>query len=229
MRDHSIDILLGTGNRHKAREIQNILEQSVKRCEFSFDDADIHLIFPWQFEKPPISPEEDGTTLAENATIKASEYANYYGLPAMADDTGLFVDALDGDPGVYAARYAGEDCTFDDNNRKLLRELENVSERKRTARFICVVALSFPEEANLEPVIEQGVLDGRIAMRYSGEEGFGYDPIFLTTSGVTLAELPLKDKNRISHRGKAIRKMFSHIATDPGILSRFSQYKYADY
>ncbi|MFP4459377.1 MAG: RdgB/HAM1 family non-canonical purine NTP pyrophosphatase [Candidatus Zixiibacteriota bacterium] len=219
---HRVDILLGTGNHHKAKEVQQILDISNQVCEFSIDDAEIGLKFPWELPGETIDPEENGKSLAENALIKANAFAEHYNFPAIADDTGLFVDALGGAPGIYAARYAGENCTFEDNNRLLLKNLEKVNERDRTARFICVVVLAFPMRFNIKPYIVEGILEGRIATRYSGYKGFGYDSIFITTSGVSLAELSLEEKNRISHRGKAFRKMFSHIATDFELLEEFA-------
>lgn len=222
MNQHRVDILFGSGNKHKAAEVHEILKSSNEVCEFSIDDAEIGLVFPWEFDKEIIDPDETGNSLAENALIKAKTFAEHYDMPTIADDTGLFVDALDGAPGVYAARFAGENCTFDDNNRLLLEKLKNLPERNRTARFICTVALAFPEKCNIKPHVVEGILEGRITNRQSGHGGFGYDPVFMTTSGVCLAEMTISVKNRISHRGVAFRKMFAHIATDFHVLQKYA-------
>ncbi|MDZ4224902.1 MAG: RdgB/HAM1 family non-canonical purine NTP pyrophosphatase, partial [bacterium] len=148
---------------------------------------------------------ETGTTLLENALQKARAAAKASGLWALADDTGLFVDALDGKPGVFSARYAGEEGNAVKNIEQLLQELRGVPFEKRGAHFETVMALVHPDGRE---VTVQGELAGMIAEKCSGEKGFGYDPVFwLPKRGVTLAELPLEEKNRISHRGKALLKM----------------------
>ncbi|MGH7180514.1 MAG: non-canonical purine NTP pyrophosphatase, partial [Nitrospiraceae bacterium] len=125
----------------------------------------------------------------------------YTGLPAVADDTGLEVDALGGRPGIYAARYAGEGATYDDNCRKLLREMMGVPREQRTARFLTVAALAMPSDGIR---MARGTLDGVIAEEASGSSGFGYDPVFFVPElGVTLAQLSADQKNRVSHRAKA--------------------------
>jgi XTP/dITP diphosphohydrolase len=148
---------------------------------------------------------EDGDTCEANAVKKACAIAEYTGLPAVADDTGLEVDALGGRPGVYAARYAGEGATYEDNCRKLLRELMGVPREQRTARFLTVAALALPSDGIR---VVGGTLDGLIAEEASGTAGFGYDPVFLIPElGMTLAQLSADQKNRISHRAKAFTKM----------------------
>jgi XTP/dITP diphosphohydrolase len=148
---------------------------------------------------------EDGDTCEANAVKKARAIAESTGLPAVADDTGLEVDALGGRPGVYAARYAGEDATYEDNCRKLLRELTGVPREQRTARFLTVAAIALPSDGIR---VAQGTLEGMIAEEASGTLGFGYDPVFLIPKlGKTLAQLSADQKNTISHRAKAFAKV----------------------
>ena len=147
---------------------------------------------------------EDGTTYRENALKKARSAARFTGKPALSDDTGLEVDALGGRPGLYAARFAGEGCTFQDNIRKLLGLLEGVPSERRGARFVCVIALVEP--GGRERVVE-GELHGRITQGQAGSGGFGYDPVFyVPEAGRTLAELTADEKNRVSHRRRALDK-----------------------
>jgi XTP/dITP diphosphohydrolase len=152
--------------------------------------------------------EESGSTLAENALLKARAVAAATGSLAIADDTGLFVEALDGAPGIHAARYAGEGCSYEDNCRKLLGALEGVAGPRRAA-FRTAMALvdPIPGMGNIEIVVE-GVLEGEILTEMRGEGGFGYDPLFLVAGeGRTLAEMDLDEKNRISHRARAAETM----------------------
>jgi len=128
----------------------------------------------------------------------------FSGHPAIADDTGLYVSALDGAPGIYAARFAGEDVTYEDNYRKLLREMENVPEGDRTAYFATIAALVLPDGREF---VAEGRLNGRITRQPRGEGGFGYDPVFELPDGRTLAQIDAGEKNRISHRAEAFRKM----------------------
>lgn len=156
----------------------------------------------------PDAPEvvEDGDTCRANAIKKAETIARHTGLPAVADDTGLMVDVLGGRPGVYAARYAGEAATYEDNWRKLLHELSGVPMVRRQARFVTVAALARPETERVEVV--EGTLEGLIAEKPIGTQGFGYDPVFvLPDLGKTLAQLTTEEKNRISHRGRAFAKV----------------------
>jgi len=147
---------------------------------------------------------EDGATYQENALKKARSAAAFTGKPALADDTGLEVEALGGQPGLYAARFAGEGCTFQDNIRKLLHLLDGVPFERRGARFVCVIALVEPN--GREQVVE-GDLRGRITESQAGGDGFGYDPVFYVPEvGKTLAELTAGEKNRVSHRGRAVDK-----------------------
>ena len=184
---------MATGNRHKVEEIRAVL-------------ADLPVAVRSLAEFPG-APEvvEDGRTYRENSLKKARSAAKFTGKPALADDTGLEVDALGGQPGLYAARFAGEGCTFQDNIRKLLRLLEGVPPQRRGARFVCVLALVDP--SGREQVVE-GDLYGRITEAPAGGGGFGYDPVFYVPDlGKTLAELTPEEKNRISHRGRALAKV----------------------
>ncbi len=155
----------------------------------------------------PDAPEvvEDGDTCRANAVKKAIAIARHTGLPAVADDTGLEVEALGGRPGVHAARYAGESATYEDNWRKLMRALEGVPRQRRRARFITVAAVATPPD---KVEVAEGMLDGVIAEAPAGAQGFGYDPIFFVPQlGKTLAELAPGEKNRISHRARAFSKV----------------------
>ncbi len=150
-------------------------------------------------------PEETGTTLAENAHLKAVYAAQQSGLMALSDDTGLEVDYLHGAPGVHTARYAGDGCNTQANNQKLLQALEGVPFEKRTARFKTVACLAWPDGRT---EFFEGVCEGHIAPDYRGTNGFGYDPIFVVDSlGKCFAELTADEKNAVSHRGRAFNKV----------------------
>jgi XTP/dITP diphosphohydrolase len=182
-------LLIATHNRGKKAEYAQIM-QDLDLELVTLADAGVDLVV-----------EETGSTYAENALLKARGYAAATGLLTLADDSGLEVDALNGEPGVHSARYGGEDATDEDRYRLLLRRLEGVPEVRRTARFRCVIALVWPDGA--EELVE-GVCEGRIATAPAGEHGFGYDPVFYVSEyGRTMAELPPEVKNRISHRGRA--------------------------
>ncbi|RME48879.1 MAG: XTP/dITP diphosphatase [Chloroflexi bacterium] len=151
-----------------------------------------------------LNVEETGSSFEENAVLKAVAYAKASGLPALADDSGLEVMALDGEPGIHSSRYAGSGATDADRYRKLLKKLEGVPWERRQARFRCVIAIATPQGA-LKTV--EGQVTGRIAFEPRGEHGFGYDPVFyLLSYGKTMAELPEEVKNQISHRAAAARK-----------------------
>ncbi len=191
-------LVLATANRHKVEEIQAIL-----------DDVGIPLLTLNEFPNFP-GVEEDGVTCQENAVKKAKATAAFTGRWALADDTGLEVDALQGRPGVYAARYAGEHATYEDNCKKLLQELQGVPSDRRTARFITVVAVSNPEG---HTEIVEGVLEGTITQEFHGTGGFGYDPVFYVPQvGKTLAEMTFAEKNRMSHRARAVTNAKSLLA-----------------
>jgi XTP/dITP diphosphohydrolase len=150
-------------------------------------------------------PEETEDSFEGNALLKARYYCGHFGIPCVADDSGLVVDALDGAPGVYSARYAGEECTYDDNNQKLLHSLESISADERSARFVCVAAFV---DGNGAEHVERGTVDGTIALACRGEQGFGYDPLFIP-KGIdrTYAEMTPEEKHMNSHRGRAFEKM----------------------
>ncbi len=157
---------------------------------------------------------ETGSTFEANARLKATAYAQKSGLPTLADDSGLVVDALDGAPGVYSARYAGDSATDADRYQKLLAALEDVPEPARTARFQCVIALAEPDGTIV--TTSAGTCEGGIAFAPRGENGFGFDPVFVLAAdsghpGRTMAELPEAAKNRISHRAHALQALISDL------------------
>jgi XTP/dITP diphosphohydrolase len=187
------ELVLATRNRHKGAELTALLSRLGIRIR--------------TLDEFPGIPEviEDGDTCEANAVKKARTVAEATGLPTVADDTGLEVDALEGRPGVFAARYAGEGATYEDNCRKLLTELAGVPREQRTARFITVAALDTPSQGVR---VARGVLEGLIAEEPRGTEGFGYDPVFIVPRlGKTLAELSAEQKNQISHRAKAFAQV----------------------
>ena len=191
------EIILATGNKHKVSEIKAILS-----------DLKINIKPMMEFEKYP-KVVEDGLTLEENATKKAVEVAKFFNSWAVADDTGLEVEYLNGAPGVFAARYAGEGCTYEDNNKKLLKALENADNRK--AKFRCVIALSDPQGNKV--ILSKGEINGIISEKISGTKGFGYDPIFFVEEqGCTFAELADGIKNKISHRALALQDFKKNIS-----------------
>jgi XTP/dITP diphosphohydrolase len=187
------ELVLATRNRHKGEELAALLA-----------DLDIRIRTLRDFPGAP-EVDEDGTTCEENAIKKAKVIAQATGLPAVADDTGLEVDALGGRPGVFAARYAGEHATYEDNCLKLLLEMAGVPREKRTAKFVTVAALAMPDGT---VQVAKGLLPGLITEASVGSLGFGYDPVFLVPHlDKTLAELPAEVKNRISHRARALSQM----------------------
>ena len=184
-------IIFATGNKDKMREIREILSdcdvdiQSMKEAGINVDIV------------------EDGKTFEENALIKAKAVAEHTDAIVLADDSGLEIDYLNKEPGVYSARYMGEDTSYHIKNEKLIERLEGVPDEKRTARFVCAIAAAFPD-GTMKTV--RATMEGRIGYKESGENGFGYDPIFyLPEYGCTSAELSMEEKNKISHRGKALR------------------------
>ncbi len=181
-------LFISTQNKDKLRELHELLGEDVELSNPSPDDEDV---------------EETGTTLWENALLKADAGFKLSGIPTIADDTGLEVDALNGAPGVYAARFAGENCTYADNVNKMIRELEGVELEKRTARFRTVIA--YVDGVN-EPRRFDGAVDGLILEAARGDNGFGYDPVFQAVGfDITMAEMDAESKNKISHRGLALR------------------------
>ena len=187
------ELVLATRNRNKVIELVALLS-----------DLGITIRTLDEFPDAP-DVVEDGDTCEANAVKKARVIAEFTGLPAVADDTGLEVNALGGRPGIYAARYAGEDATYEDNWRKLLRELMGVPREQRTARFLTVAAIALPSDGIR---VARGTLEGVIAEEASGTLGFGYDPVFqIPELGMTLAQLSVDQKNTISHRAKAFAKV----------------------
>ena len=192
-------IVIATRNRHKAVELQTLLHGAGYDA-VQLDEIDPDNIIP--------EVEETGTTFKENALLKAHAIAKATGLPAIGDDTGLEVDALGGAPGIFSARYAGENCTYEDNVKKLLRELSDVADDRRTARFK-TVAVYVHKETELSA---EGVVEGVITEKEEGVGGFGYDPVFsVLDMKKTYAQLADKEKNRVSHRGKAIRSLIEKL------------------
>ncbi len=187
-------IVLATGNQGKVREMGEILApfglQIVPQSEFDVPEAD-----------------ETGLSFVENAIIKARNAAAHTGLPAIADDSGLEVDFLKGAPGIYSSRFAGVDATSQDNVKKLLADMKDVSEEKRTARFQCLMVY-MEHENDPTPLICQGTWEGRILLEQRGDGGFGYDPVFyVPTHNCAAAELSKEIKNQLSHRGQALRQL----------------------
>ena len=192
-------IVIATRNRDKAVELQTLLHGAGYDA-VQLDEIDPDNIIP--------EVEETGTTFKENALLKAQAIAKATGLPAIGDDTGLEVDALGGAPGIFSARYAGENCTYEDNVKKLLRELSDVADDRRTARFK-TVAVYVHKETELSA---EGVVEGVITEKAEGVGGFGYDPVFsVLDMKKTYAQLADEEKNRVSHRGKAIRSLIEKL------------------
>lgn len=186
-------IIFATSNEGKMKEVRSILEDlgmevlSMKEAGICMDVV------------------EDGTTFEENALIKATEIAKACGEIVLADDSGLEIDFLNKEPGIYSARYLGEDTSYAVKNQNLIDRLEGVEDEKRTARFVCAIAAAFPD-GTVE--VTRGTIEGRIGYEEKGNNGFGYDPIFYVPEyGCTTAELSLEQKNEASHRGKALRLM----------------------
>ena len=198
-------IVLASGNAGKVREINKL-----------FAGCGIEVVPQSEFNVPEVP--ETGTTFVENAIIKARHAAQCTGLPAISDDSGIEVDALNARPGVYSARYAGEGASDLDNNNKMLSELEGVSDAERTARYWCILAF-MRHENDPVPIITQASWEGRILEAPRGDGGFGYDPIFyVPTHDCSGGELALEEKNKISHRALALQAM----------LEEFKVHKFID-
>lgn len=186
-------LIFATGNEGKMKEIRMILEDMGMDIQ-SLRDADVHADI-----------EENGTTFEENAIIKARGVMELTGELVLADDSGLEIDYLNGEPGVYSARYLGEDTSYRIKNQNLIDRLEGVPDEQRTARFVCAIAAALPDGRILTT---RGTIEGMIGYEERGEGGFGYDPIFfLPEYGCSTAELSMEQKNELSHRGKALRSM----------------------
>ena len=186
-------IIFATGNKNKMKEIREIygdLDYEILSMKEAGIDVDIV---------------EDGKTFEDNALIKASAIAKQCDAIVFADDSGLEIDYLNKEPGVYSARYMGEDTSYDIKNANLIGRLEGVPKEQRTARFVCAIAAVFPDGSHK---VVRGTIEGYIGYEPAGENGFGYDPIFYVDSyGCSTAELPPEEKKKISHRGKALRMM----------------------
>jgi XTP/dITP diphosphohydrolase len=186
-------IIFATGNEGKMKEVRMILKE-LGIPVLSLKEAGITAAI-----------EENGKTFTENAVIKATEIQKLTGTVVLADDSGLEIDYLNKEPGIYSARYMGEDTSYDIKNTAILERLSGVPDEKRTARFVCAIAAALPDGAVLT---SEGVMEGIIGHEISGENGFGYDPIFyLPEYGCTSAEITPEQKNEISHRGKALVQM----------------------
>ena len=186
-------IVFATGNQGKLREVKKIL------ADLTVD------IVSMKEEGIQIDVDENGTTFAENAQIKATAIGAHTDAIVLADDSGLVIDALNGEPGIYSARYLGEDTSYRIKNQNLIDRLEGVPDEKRTARFVCAIAAALPDGTVLHT---EGTIEGIIGYEERGENGFGYDPIFYVPKlGKTTAELTDDEKNAISHRGSALEKM----------------------
>lgn len=193
-------IVLASGNAGKVREINKLLA-----------DHGIEVVPQTEFDVPEAV--EDGLTFVENALKKARHAAKLTGLPAIADDSGIEVDALDKRPGIYSARYSGEGATDTKNNEKMLSELEGISEENRTARYWCVMVYMQSAD-DPTPIITQGSLEGTIMTAPKGDGGFGYDPIFwLPEQQCAAAELSMEEKNKISHRAIALNALAEKLTT----------------
>ncbi len=196
-------LLVATRSIHKLRELRELLDLEGTKL-VSLDEVGVQG-----------DPEEDGTTFESNAALKARFGTRASGLPTLADDSGIEVDALDGRPGVRTRRYAGEDATDEDNNRKLLSALDGLPPERRGARYVCVLALALPDRAGprggLEVILARGTCRGRIATAPRGTGGFGYDPIFEPATeppgGRTLGLWTPAEKHAISHRARAAGRM----------------------
>lgn len=199
-----MDVIFATGNAGKLVEIREIMSDFIKK-------HDINLI---SLKDAGIAADivEDGKTFEENALIKARTISKYTDCMVLADDSGLEVDYLGKAPGVYSARYLGEDTSYTVKNNHILKELEGVADRDRSARFVCVIACVMPDG---KEIVSRGTIEGQIGYEIKGENGFGYDPIFyLPERGCTTAELSCEEKNIISHRGRALVKMMAALGDE---------------
>ena len=201
-RSKRMKIIVATGNQHKKDEIKAVLKSEFDVVTMKEEGIYVDIV-------------EDGTTFEENALIKARALKEYTKDMILADDSGLMVDALKGRPGVYSARYAGENATDEMNNERLLSELKNVPMENRSAKFVCIMTLILP---NGQEHIFRGECKGYIDLTLNGQNGFGYDPLFMV-DGVkkTFGELSAKEKNKISHRALALDKLREMLIKNEGL------------
>lgn len=184
-------IIFATGNENKMKEIREVLQDTDYEI-LSMKEAGVE-----------VDVEETGTTFEENAMLKAEGIARLCDAVVLADDSGLEIDYLNKEPGIYSARYLGHDTSYDYKNKVILEKLEGVPQEQRSARFVCAIAAVFPDGRK---VVKKATIEGQIGTKIAGENGFGYDPIFYVPEyGCTTAELSPEQKNAISHRGKALR------------------------
>ena len=196
-------VVLASNNQGKLREIREI-----------FRDTDFDLVSQSEFNVPEVA--ETGNSFVANALIKARHAAACSGLPSIADDSGIEVDCLDGAPGIYSARYAGEGASDEDNLQLLLANVAGTGERKPSARFRCAMVY-VRDKGDPSPVIAEGNWEGHIVPQPKGSNGFGYDPVFyVPTHGCTSAELPPETKNRISHRARALAGLLAKLPSFTG-------------
>jgi XTP/dITP diphosphohydrolase len=196
-----MELVIATTNKGKLKEINELLKGLKIKVRSLADFPDCPEVI------------EDGATFRANALKKARAVAAYTGLPALADDSGLAVDALRGAPGVYSARFSGRGADDLKNNKKLLRLLKDTPDKERGARFICVLAFAGPEGSGIREKVLRGEVRGRVARGMRGPRGFGYDPLFYyAPKGQTFAEMGPDEKNKVSHRGRALRKFREYLA-----------------
>lgn len=190
-------IIIATSNEGKMKEFKKLLANENIEV-LSMKEAGIN-----------IEIDENGTTFEENASIKAKAVCAVANTLCLADDSGLVIDYLDGEPGIYSARYLGHDTPYEEKNRIIIDRLKGVEEEKRTARFVCAVAAAFPSGTVMTIT---DTMEGKIANEPAGCGGFGYDPIFFfPPKGITSAEMSPEEKNEVSHRGKALRRMITYL------------------
>lgn len=204
-------LIMATGNKDKVREIREMLE-----------DVDIDIV---SLAEAGIQAEidENGNTFEENAVIKAETIRDLTNQMVLADDSGLMVDAMDGGPGVYSARFMGEDTGYDIKCGAILKNLEGLPDEKRGARFVCAMAIAYPKETGRPTQIFKGIFEGRIAHEPKGENGFGYDPIFFVPEkGLTSAEISAEEKNEMSHRGKALRLVVDELKKTSNLKNKLT-------
>lgn len=197
----SFRLVIGSNNAHKAEELFRVVQEA---------QLPFQIVLPSQVDSFPTEIEETGTTLEENAYIKAVTIYQATGIPALADDTGLEIDALGGAPGVYSARFAGENASYSDNVQKVLEQLKHISQESRTAKFRTVLCF----HDGFRTFFAEGEVHGIIGEKPVGTNGFGYDPIF-TPQGkqVTFAQMPQAEKDALSHRGNALRTWIKLVQT----------------